>query len=100
MIDVAERSDAGPAQSACRGYGIGYLYKPQILLVPCFLWFGVQPLEECRDRDDLDRLDAVKAQEIVISADNPAHPCRYCTSDEFRIVRVANLGNGCVEGFD
>lgn len=30
-------------------------------LASCFLWFGVQPLEECRDRDDLDPPGVVKA---------------------------------------
>lgn len=65
--------------------------NPARLLSCRTLWFGFQELEECRDRDDLERLDLVKAQEIIVPADKPAYSTRRRIGDEFGIVWVSNL---------
>jgi hypothetical protein len=55
---------------------IPWLNKNQAhTLLGSTLWSGYQDSEERRDRDDLKRLDLVKAQEVVVSADEPAYSC-------------------------
>lgn len=64
------------------------------------LSFGFQESEKLSDRDDFDRLNPVKTQEIVVSADKPAYSCRCRAGDELGIVWVSNIGNSCWDDFD
>lgn len=93
MVDVAERSDECLAQTVeVMGLNIftGLTLCLHLPLADA-LWPGFQELEECCDRDDPDRMDLVKAQKVVVSADQPVHSCRCRTGDELGILRVSNL---------
>ena len=49
-------------------------------------------LEECSDGEDLDRFYATKAQEVVVTADEPADAGGYRAGDEFSVVWILDFG--------
>jgi hypothetical protein len=60
----------------------------------------LEVLYECCDGDDLDRFDSIKAEEIAVSADEPADAGGDSAGDEFGIVWVSYFGNDRWRHFD
>lgn len=64
------------------------------------LGFALEVLQECSDGEDLDRFDSMKAQEVIVAADEPADAGGDCTGDEFGVVRVSDFWDDRWRHFD
>jgi hypothetical protein len=51
-------------------------------------------MQKCCDGDNFYRFDSMKAQEIIITADEPAYAGGDGTGNELGVIGIAQLGDG------